>query len=75
MENRYLHISKKSDGKIGVNSSDGVFISHATLESKEAFRAYCEVKANEWLKSKIGYYNAVGMVGMQKRKNNRKQMA
>ena len=75
MENRYLHISKKSDGKIVVNSSDGVFISHATLESKEAFRAYCEVKANEWLKSKIGYYSRWNGWNTKKKKNNRKHMA
>ena len=57
MENHYLHISKRSDGKIGINSSDGVFSSYATVGSKEAFRAYCEEKANEWLKSNVGNYS------------------
>ena len=42
MENHYLYISKRSDGKIEVNSSDGVFSSYATVESEEAFRTYCE---------------------------------
>ena len=57
MENHYLYISKRSDGKIEVNSSDGVFSSYATVESEEKFRTYCEGKANEWLKSKIGNYS------------------
>jgi hypothetical protein len=58
MENHYLYISKRSDGKIEVNSSDGVFSSYATVESKEAFRTYCEGKVNEWLKSKVGNYSS-----------------
>lgn len=57
MENHYLYISKRSDRKIEVNSSDGVFSSFATVGSKEAFRTYCEGKANEWLKSKVGNYS------------------
>lgn len=55
--NHYLYITKRSDGKIDVNSSDGVFSSYATVGSKEAFRTYCEGKANEWLKSKEGNYS------------------
>lgn len=57
MENHYLYISKRSDGEIDVNSSDSVFSSYATVGSKETFRAYCERKANEWLKSKEGNYS------------------
>ena len=57
MENHYLYIYKRSDGKIEVNSSDGVLSSYATVGSKEAFRTYCEGKANEWLKSKEGNYS------------------
>lgn len=57
MENHYLHITKRNDGKIEVNSSDGVFSSYATVGSKEAFRTYCEGKANEWVKSKEGNYS------------------
>ena len=57
MENHYLYISKRMDGKIEVNSSDGVFSSFATVGNKEAFRTYCEGKANEWLKSKEGNYS------------------
>ena len=59
MENHYLYISKRSDGKIEVNSSDGVFSSFATVESREAFRTYCEGKVNEWLKSKVGNYSCL----------------
>lgn len=58
MVNYYLHIFKRSDGKIEVNSSDGVFSSYATVGNKEAFRTYCEGKANEWLKSKMGNYSS-----------------
>lgn len=57
MENHYLYISKRSDGKIEINSSDGVFSSYATVENKKAFRIYCEGKVNEWLKSKVGNYS------------------
>lgn len=57
MENHYLYISKRSDGKIDINSSDGVFSSYATVGSKEAFRTYCEEKSNEWLKSKERNYS------------------
>lgn len=57
IENHYLYISKRDDGKIGINSSDGVFSSYATAESKEAFCIYCGEKANEWLKSKKGNYS------------------
>lgn len=57
MKNHYLYITGRSDGKIEVNSSDGVFSSYATVGSKDAFRTYCEEKANEWLKSKIGNYS------------------
>lgn len=57
MENHYLYITKRSDGKIYVNSSDGVFSSYATVGSKEAFRTYCEGKANAWLESKELNYN------------------
>lgn len=56
-ENHYLYIFKRSDGKIEINSSDGVFSSYATVGSKEAFCTYCEGKANEWLKSKEGNYS------------------
>lgn len=55
--NHYLYITKRSDGKIDVNSSDGVFSSYTTVGNKEAFHAYCEEKANEWLKSKEGNYS------------------
>lgn len=57
MENHYLYVSKRKDGRIDVNSSDGVFSSFAIVGSKEAFRTYCEEKANEWLKSKEGNYS------------------
>lgn len=57
MENHYLYIYERSDGKIEVNSSDGVFSSYATVGNKEAFRTYCEEKANAWLKSKEGNYS------------------
>ena len=57
MKNYYLYISKRSDGKIGVNSSDGVFSSYTTVGSKEAFHTYCEEKANDWLKSNLGNYS------------------
>lgn len=57
MENHYLYIYKRSDGKIEVNSSDGAFSSYATVGNKETFRTYCEGKANEWLKSKKGNYS------------------
>lgn len=55
--NHYLYITKRSDGKIDVNSSDGVFSSYATVGNKEAFRTYCEEKANAWLESKEGNYS------------------
>ena len=35
MENHYLYISKRSDGKIEINSSDGVFSSYAFTERNE----------------------------------------
>ena len=57
IENHYLYIYKRDDGKIGVNSSDGVFSSYATVGNKEAFCIYCEGKANDWLKSKEGNYS------------------
>ena len=55
--NHYLYITKRSDGKIDVNSSDGVFSSYATVGSKEAFRNCCEGKANAGLESKGGNYS------------------
>lgn len=59
MENHYLYISKRSDGKIEVNSSDGVFSSIVRRPNKEAFQAYCEEKAHEWLTSKLGNYSCL----------------
>lgn len=53
---RYLHIEVLDNGHIMVNSSDGAFSSIATLNSEEAFREYCDDKAEEWLTSALGNY-------------------
>ena len=57
MKNHYLYIIKETDGKIKLNSSDGVFSSFATRNDKVAFQAYCEERAHEWLTSELGNYN------------------
>ena len=56
MTNHYLYIYKE-EGKIVINSSDGVFSSIVRRPNKEAFQAYCEEKAHEWLTSKLGNYS------------------
>ena len=56
MINHYLYICKEED-KIVINSSDGVFSSIVRRSNKEAFQAYCEEKAHEWLTSKLGNYS------------------
>ena len=56
MKNHYLYINKNESGDIEINSSDAVFSSIVRRPNKEAFQAYCEEKAHEWLTSKSGNY-------------------
>ena len=56
MRNHDLHIYRE-EGEIVISSSDGVFSSIARRPNKEAFQAYCEEKAHEWLTSKLGNYS------------------
>lgn len=57
MKNHYLYIKKVENGKIEISSTDGVFSSFVTRDNKEAFQAYCEEKAHEWLTSELGNYD------------------
>ena len=57
MKNHYLQITKTSNGKLEVNSADGVFSSYVTRNDKVGFQAYCEEKAHEWVSSKLGNYD------------------
>ena len=56
MENLYLRIKQTEDNQIKIDSSDGVFMSFATV-SKEDYFDYCDGKADEWLTSDLGNYD------------------
>ena len=45
MENLYLRIKQTEDNQIKIDSSDGVFMSFATV-SKEDYFDYCDGKAD-----------------------------
>lgn len=57
MKNHYLFIGKTEDGKIYINSSDGVFSGYAIIPDREEFQAYCGEKAYDWLEGKKRNYD------------------